>query len=61
MYIYIFFSKVQKVKYLPHLFDNFFSESSYGNIYKFFKREILIQPPGKPREQHLGDVRPKQF
>ena len=22
---------------------------------------FLIQPPGEPREQHLGDVRPKQF
>ena len=29
------------------------------NIYKFCKIEILIQPPGEPREQHLGDVRPK--
>ena len=29
--------------------------------YKFFKVEILIQPPGEPREQHLGDVRPKEF
>ena len=29
------------------------------NIYKFCK--ILIQPPGEPREQHLGDVRPKKF
>ena len=31
------------------------------NIYKFFKKDILIQPPGEPREQHLGDVRPKKF
>ena len=31
------------------------------NIYKFPKKEILIQPPGEPREQHLGDVRPKKF
>ena len=31
------------------------------NIYKFCKKEILIQPPGEPREQHLGDVRPKKF
>ena len=29
------------------------------NLNKFCKREILIQPPGEPREQHLGDVRPK--
>jgi hypothetical protein len=29
------------------------------NLYKFCKREILIQPPGEPREQHLGDVRQK--
>ena len=26
------------------------------NLNKFCKREILIQPPGEPREQHLGDV-----
>ena len=31
------------------------------DIYKFTKKGILIQPPGKPREQHLGDVRPKKF
>jgi hypothetical protein len=31
------------------------------NLYKFCKREILIQPPGEPREQHLGDVQPKKF
>ena len=31
------------------------------NIYKFCKKDILIQPPGEPREQHLGDVRPKKF
>ena len=31
------------------------------NLYKFCKRDILIQPPGEPREQHLGDVRPKKF
>ena len=31
------------------------------NIYKFCKKEILIQPPGEPREQHLGDVRTKKF
>ena len=29
------------------------------NLNKFCKREILIQPPGEPREQPLGDVRPK--
>ena len=29
------------------------------NTCKFCKKEILIQPPGEPREQHLGDVRPK--
>ena len=27
-------------------------------IYKFYKDEIFIQPPG---EHHLGDVRPKKF
>ena len=26
------------------------------NITKFCKKEILTQPPGKPREQHLGGV-----
>ena len=31
------------------------------NVYKFCKKEILVQPPGEPREQHLGDVRPKKF
>ena len=30
------------------------------NIYKYCKKEILIQPPGEPREQHQGDVRPKK-
>ena len=28
------------------------------NIYKFCKNVILLQPPGEPREKHLGDVRP---
>ena len=31
------------------------------NIYKFHDKDILIQPPGEPREQHLGDVRQKKF
>ena len=31
------------------------------NIYKFHKKEILIQPPGEPREQRLGDVRQKSL
>ena len=31
------------------------------NLNKFCKREILIQLPGEPREQHQGDVRPKKF
>ena len=30
-------------------------------IYKFCKTEILNQPPGEPREHHLGDVLPKKF
>ena len=30
------------------------------NTYKFCKKEILIKPSGEPREQHLGDVRPKK-
>ena len=31
------------------------------NIYKFHKDKTLIQTPGEPREQHLGDVRPEKF
>ena len=31
------------------------------NIYKFYKKETLVQPPWEPREQHLGGVRPKKF
>ena len=31
------------------------------NIYKFCKKQILIQLPGEPREQHLGDVWPEKF
>ena len=31
------------------------------NIYKFHKKEILIQPPGEPKEQHLLEVRLKKF
>ena len=31
------------------------------SINKFCKKEILIQPPGEPREQHLGDVGPKKL
>ena len=50
-----FFSKVQKVKYLPHY------KAIIVNIYKFCKKEVMIQPPGEPREQHQGDVRPKKF
>ena len=30
-------------------------------IYKFCKKEIFIQPTGEPREQQLGEVRPKKF
>ena len=59
-----FFFKVQKVKYLPHLESNhrnFFSESFYGIPTNFVNINNLIQPPGEPREQHLGDVRPKTF
>ena len=26
-------------------------------IYKFYKKEIQIQPPREPREQHLGEIR----
>ena len=44
--------------YISHLLikhPNFVSESSYGTY--FCKKEILIQPPGKPREHNLGEVR----
>ena len=30
------------------------------NIYKFYKKVFLIQLPGEPREQHLGDIRQKK-
>ena len=32
-------------------------------FFLFFSKvqTVLIQPPGKPRKQHLGDVRPKKF
>ena len=40
----------------------FFSESSYGKYLQVsLKKKIFNQPPGEPREQHLGDVRPKKF
>ena len=46
----LFFSKVQKVKYLTHLLGNHRNSVSFPmvNIYKFCKKEILIQPPGNP-------------
>ena len=28
----------------------------YGIYLKVFFKEIFIQPPGQPREQHLGEV-----
>ena len=32
-----------------------------GNMNKFHKKEILLQPPGEPREQHLrSDVQQKK-
>ena len=30
-------------------------------IYKFSKKEILIQSPGEPLEHPLGEVQPKKF
>ena len=37
----------------------FFREYSYGKYLQTLeKKEILIQPPGEPQEQHLGDVQP---
>ena len=30
-------------------------------IYKFCKKDILIQPPGEPREHHIGEARPENF
>ena len=29
-------------------------------IYKFCTKEIEVQPPGEPREQHLGEVQAAQ-
>ena len=29
-------------------------ESSYGSYLQVLERKILIQPPGEPREHHLG-------
>ena len=50
------FSKVQKVKYLHPCNHPIISVNlPMVNIYKFHKKEILIKPPGEPREQHLGD------
>ena len=62
-FLFFFFSKVQNVKYLPHLLSNprISVNLPMVNIYKFCKREILIQPPGESREQHLGNVRPQKF
>ena len=31
------------------------------NIYKFHEKETLIQPPGEPREQNLGDIKQKSL
>ena len=40
----------------------FFRESSYGKYLQVsLKKKIFNQLPGEPREQHLGDVRPKKF
>ena len=33
----------------------------WSKTYVFHKKEILIQPPGEPREQHLGDVQHKKY
>ena len=30
-------------------------------IYKFWKQEILIQPPEEPLEHHLGEGRQKKL
>ena len=30
------------------------------NIYKFCKKDVLIQQPGESWEQHLGDVQPTE-
>ena len=30
-------------------------------IYKFCKKRNFIQPPGEPKEQHLGEVRSNKF
>ena len=54
--------KAQKVQYLNLLLinhPNFSVNLPIVIIYKFCK--VLIQPPGEPREHHLGEVRPKRF
>ena len=58
----LFFKKGWKVKYISHLSNyhhNFFSDLPMVFIYKFFFN--LIQPPGKPREQNLGEVQQKSL
>ena len=59
LFFFLFFSKVKKIKYLPHLWSNhrnFLSESSNGK-----SLQILIQPSGEPREQHLGDPKSSSY
>ena len=54
-----FFFEGQKVKYLSHLqiyHPNFSVNLPMVFIYKFCKKEILIQPPGEPRKHKLGEV-----
>ena len=62
--IYYFFSfLLQKFKKLniSLIYKEIIVSPPMVNIYKFCKKEVLIQPPGDPREQQLGDVRPLIF
>ena len=51
-----------KVKYLRHLLSKhatFLVSLPMVCIYKFCEKDIMIQPPGEPRDRHLGEVRTK--
>ena len=49
------------VRYLIAIIVIFSVSRTMVNTYKFCKKEILIQPPGEPTEQYLGDVKQKSL
>ena len=61
-YITLFFSIVEKlnISAIYKSIIKIFSVNFYF-MYTFYRKDILIQPPGEFREQHLGEVRPKKF